>query len=303
MSTTVPTSTSVATDGSNAPGEPTTVGFVVGPMSFVQKLDGAFGFLRIELGTMLAGAAALVLPPALIAQLAAGRTTAFTVLGADLNNDPTGTGAGSGWSALASFASSLWLSWGTLALGVYAALLLRRRLAGEDVSARSLLGGTLRRMGGGTGAWALHLVALGIGFMVCGIGVLVPMTWFLVIGPVIGLEDAGFRGLGRSMKLTQSRFGATLLVVGASSFLTLLLAVVPTGVVDLVVALLDGTTLPTSWEWAPRAAAGLLATAAAGTVAVSVALTTYVDLRCRREGWDLLSRMTEEFPPPRRGDR
>ena len=74
------------------------------------------------------------------------------------------------------------------------------------------------------------------------------------------------------------------------------LAVVPSGVVDLVVNMLAGTTLPTDWEWVPRAAAGLLATAAASTVAVSVALTSYVHLRCRREGWDLMSRMVDEFP-------
>lgn len=296
VSPTVPAS-SPAQPTTHAPGdEPATVGFVVGPMGFVEKLDGAFGFLRIELGAMLAGAAVLVLPPSLLAQLLAGRTTAFTVLGADLNNDPTGTGAGSGWNGLGSVVVSLWLSLGTLALGVYAALLLRRRLAGQPVEVRSLLRGTARRMGGGFGAWVLHLVGLGIGFAVCGIGVLVPMTWFLVIGPVIGIEDGGWRAVGRSMSLTQSRFFGTMLVVVASTFLTALLAVVPSGVVDLVVNMLAGTTLPTDWEWVPRAAAGLLATAAASTVAVSVALTSYVDLRCRREGWDLMSRMVDEFP-------
>ena len=278
--------------------EPTTVGFVVGPMHFVQKLDGAFGFLRLELSTMLLGAVVLVLPPSLLAQVVARQATVFTVLSADLNNDPTGTGVGSGWSALGSVAASLWLSLGTLALGIYAGLLLRARLAGEPVSVRMLLDGTLRRLGGGAGAWALHLVALGFGLLACGVGVLVPMTLLLVIGPVIGVEDAGFRGFTRSVSLTQTRFFAILGVVVASTLLTALLSAVPPNVVDLIVELLAGTTLPTGWEWIPKAAAGLLATAAASTVAVSIALTTYVDLRCRREGWDLLSRMADEFPPP-----
>lgn len=278
--------------------EPTTVGFVVGPMNFVQKLDGAFGFLRLELSTMLLGAVVLVLPPSLLAQVVARQATVFTVLSADLNNDPTGTGVGSGWSALGSVAASLWLSLGTLALGIYAGLLLRARLAGEPVSVRMLLDGTLRRLGGGAGAWALHLVALGFGLLACGVGVLVPMTLLLVIGPVIGVEDAGFRGFTRSASLTQTRFFAILGVVVASTLLTALLSAVPPNVVDLIVELLAGTTLPTGWEWIPKAAAGLLATAAASTVAVSIALTTYVDLRCRREGWDLLSRMADEFPPP-----
>jgi hypothetical protein len=278
--------------------EPTTVGFVVGPMNFVQKLDGAFGFLRLELSTMLLGAVVLVLPPSLLAQVVARQATVFTVLSADLNNDPTGTGVGSGWSALGSVAASLWLSLGTLALGIYAGLLLRARLAGEPVSVRMLLDGTLRRLGGGAGAWALHLVALGFGLLACGVGVLVPMTLLLVIGPVIGVEDAGFRGFTRSVSLTQTRFFAILGVVVASTLLTALLSAVPPNVVDLIVELLAGTTLPTGWEWIPKAAAGLLATAAASTVAVSIALTTYVDLRCRREGWDLLSRMADEFPPP-----
>ncbi len=278
--------------------EPTTVGFVVGPMNFVQKLDGAFGFLRLELSTMLLGAVVLVLPPSLLAQVVARQATVFTVLSADLNNDPTGTGVGSGWSALGSVAASLWLSLGTLALGIYAGLLLRARLAGEPVSVRMLLDGTLRRLGGGAGAWALHLVALGFGLLACGVGVLVPMTLLLVIGPVIGVEDAGFRGFTRSASLTQTRFFAILGVVVASTLLTALLSAVPPNVVDLIVELLAGTTLPTGWDWIPKAAAGLLATAAASTVAVSIALTTYVDLRCRREGWDLLSRMADEFPPP-----
>ena len=268
--------------------EPTTVGFVVGPMNFVQKLDGAFGFLRLELSTMLLGAVVLVLPPSLLAQVVARQATVFTVLSADLNNDPTGTGV----------AASLWLSLGTLALGIYAGLLLRARLAGEPVSVRMLLDGTLRRLGGGAGAWALHLVALGFGLLACGVGVLVPMTLLLVIGPVIGVEDAGFRGFTRSVSLTQTRFFAILGVVVASTLLTALLSAVPPNVVDLIVELLAGTTLPTGWDWIPKAAAGLLATAAASTVAVSIALTTYVDLRCRREGWDLLSRMADEFPPP-----
>jgi hypothetical protein len=278
--------------------EPTTVGFVVGPMNFVQKLDGAFGFLRLELSAMLLGAVVLVLPPSLLAQVVARQATMFTVLSADLNNDPTGTGVGSGWSALGSVAASLWLSLGTLALGIYAGLLLRARLAGEPVSVRMLLDGTLRRLGGGAGAWALHLVALGFGLLACGVGVLVPMTLLLVIGPVIGVEDAGFRGFTRSVSLTQTRFFAILGVVVASTLLTALLSAVPPNVVDLIVELLAGTTLPTGWDWIPKAAAGLLATAAASTVAVSIALTTYVDLRCRREGWDLLSRMADEFPPP-----
>ncbi len=278
--------------------EPTTVGFVVGPMNFVQKLDGAFGFLRLELSAMLLGAVVLVLPPSLLAQVVARQATMFTVLSADLNNDPTGTGVGSGWSALGSVAASLWLSLGTLALGIYAGLLLRARLAGEPVSVRMLLDGTLRRLGGGAGAWALHLVALGFGLLACGVGVLVPMTLLLVIGPVIGVEDAGFRGFTRSASLTQTRFFAILGVVVASTLLTALLSAVPPNVVDLIVELLAGTTLPTGWDWIPKAAAGLLATAAASTVAVSIALTTYVDLRCRREGWDLLSRMADEFPPP-----
>lgn len=278
--------------------EPTTVGFVVGPMNFVQKLDGAFGFLRLELSAMLLGAVVLVLPPSLLAQVVARQATVFTVLSADLNNDPTGTGVGSGWSALGSVAASLWLSLGTLALGIYAGLLLRARLAGEPVSVRMLLDGTLRRLGGGAGAWALHLVALGFGLLACGVGVLVPMTLLLVIGPVIGVEDAGFRGFTRSVSLTQTRFFAILGVVVASTLLTALLSAVPPNVVDLIVELLAGTTLPTGWDWIPKAAAGLLATAAASTVAVSIALTTYVDLRCRREGWDLLSRMADEFPPP-----
>ena len=250
--------------------EPTTVGFVVGPMNFVQKLDGAFGFLRLELSAMLLGAVVLVLPPSLLAQVVARQATMFTVLSADLNNDPTGTGVGSGWSALGSVAASLWLSLGTLALGIYAGLLLRARLAGEPVSVRMLLD----------------------------VGVLVPMTLLLVIGPVIGVEDAGFRGFTRSASLTQTRFFAILGVVVASTLLTALLSAVPPNVVDLIVELLAGTTLPTGWDWIPKAAAGLLATAAASTVAVSIALTTYVDLRCRREGWDLLSRMADEFPPP-----
>ena len=200
--------------------------------------------------------------------------------------------------ALGSVAASLWLSLGTLALGIYAGLLLRARLAGEPVSVRMLLDGTLRRLGGGAGAWALHLVALGFGLLACGVGVLVPMTLLLVIGPVIGVEDAGFRGFTRSVSLTQTRFFAILGVVVASTLLTALLSAVPPNVVDLIVELLAGTTLPTGWDWIPKAAAGLLATAAASTVAVSIALTTYVDLRCRREGWDLLSRMADEFPPP-----
>jgi hypothetical protein len=267
-------------------------------MNFVQKLDGAFGFLRLELSAMLLGAVVLVLPPSLLAQVVARQATMFTVLSADLNNDPTGTGVGSGWSALGSVAASLWLSLGTLALGIYAGLLLRARLAGEPVSVRMLLDGTLRRLGGGAGAWALHLVALGFGLLACGVGVLVPMTLLLVIGPVIGVEDAGFRGFTRSVSLTQTRFFAILGVVVASTLLTALLSAVPPNVVDLIVELLAGTTLPTGWDWIPKAAAGLLATAAASTVAVSIALTTYVDLRCRREGWDLLSRMADEFPPP-----
>ena len=121
-----------------------------------------------------------VLPPSLLAQVVARQATMFTVLSADLNNDPTGTGVVSGWSALGSVAASLWLSLGTLALGIYAGLLLRARLAGEPVSVRMLLDGTLRRLGGGAGAWALHLVALGFGLLACGVGVLVPMTLLLV---------------------------------------------------------------------------------------------------------------------------
>ncbi|MEZ5380397.1 MAG: hypothetical protein R2754_01235 [Microthrixaceae bacterium] len=278
--------------------DPPAIGFAVAPLGFVEKLDGAFGFLRRELPLMLGGAAALVLPPALAAQLVSGRTTAWTVLSADPANDPTGTGATSGWQVLGSLTFSLWLSLGTCALGVYAGLLLRARLGREDVTMWSLLGGTVRRLPGTVGAWVLHLLVYALMVFTCGTGLILAATFMLVVGPVIGMEDSGWRGFGRSASLAGSRFFPTLGVVAASTLLTLMLALVPRGVVVLVAQLLYGVSTP-DWLWVVDGAVGFVSSAAAGAVAASVALVAYVDLRCRREGWDLLSRMATEFPPPR----
>lgn len=129
-------------------------------------------------------------------------------------------------------------------------------------------------------AWLLvHLAELGF-LILLFVPVIVPITWFAVVTPVVALESVGpIRSLGRSFRLCQRNFGKVL----GTWMLVAVVDVLLSGALTAVGVLVADR----SWGWIAN---GALASAAALiTVPFVAACATllYLDLRVRSEGLDL----------------
>ncbi len=138
------------------------------------------------------------------------------------------------------------------------------------------------------------LVAIGA-LLSAGAGGIVLAVFFLVVAPVVGAEDAGFRtAMQRSMSLVTPRFFAGimffLLVGGGGQVMRLVLRLLP--------SILGITVLPIP-SWIVGGIFDLLATTVMIAFTASAATILYLDLRIRREGIDLDMAMARAFPGAR----
>jgi hypothetical protein len=122
-----------------------------------------------------------------------------------------------------------------------------------------------------------------LGFLACGVGVLVPLTIFAVAIPVLILEHvSASRALGRSYELTKPHAGHVFSVVILSQ---LLMLVVQSGLGLLILLVLrsSSVTAVVLVSGLASAVAAMLTTPFLATSTVAL----YFDLRIRAEGFDV----------------
>jgi hypothetical protein len=254
------------------------------PMTLSDILDGAFKLFRANARTIAIVVAVLVVPFQIIGALAErnllggkGLLTAF--------NDPSVSTSGGRSSA------QVWASVGVTVINLLllpfvagaVAKIVAASYIGEELTARQALRAVWHRAGSLFGAWWIwHPIEI-IGFALCVLPGLAWMTMFVMVAPVIVIEDLGpIQGLKRSWRLAKRRFWPTLgisLLAGLMAYvLGQMLSAVPT---------LGGLFIGLRWGWI-LLAVGNSAVAILVTPLVSIVATLlYFDVRIRTEGFDL----------------
>jgi hypothetical protein len=124
---------------------------------------------------------------------------------------------------------------------------------------------------------------------------LVAIVLFSVSGPVLAFEQPrGLGALGRSYRLTAFRLGTSIMCVLGAAFMNWVITIGLSGVVTFALRS-NPFASDQSWEWMPMAAANLLGATIANALSACVACVLYLDLRSRREGWDLRREMVAAF--------
>jgi hypothetical protein len=249
------------------------------PLTAADVLDGSIAVLKAAPRTVLAIAAAVVVPLELLASW----------LQRDTLSDNGISGVVSAASSTTSPVADVTVT--TLVLfamsGVVLAIvagaiahLCSGWYADRDVDAREALGASIRRLPALVVAWVFVHVFEAIGLVGLAIGSLLVMPLFVVVAPAIVVEHLGpWQGIRRSMRLTKTRYAAVLGIA------------VLVGVVDglLTIALSGVGLLFEFFEWGWIVNAVTSAGSALVTVPFVAAAATlvYFDLRVRSEGLDI----------------
>ncbi len=273
-----PVVTRPAAGASSTPDGP----LLIGPMNFVDILDGAFTLYRANARTLIAVTATLLLPVKLL----------VAWLGRDV--------AISGASGLLSDSSANRLTFNQgssvaralVALGVSVLLVPFLHGVVSRVGCASYFGGrlgpaeALRAVRGRwwalIAAWVLVHLAEGVGGVLLFFPALLVMALFMAVAPAIAIEGLGpIQGMRRSARLLGPRMLPVLGVALGS-------AVVVSGVdfaLGWLPALLGVATGP--WGWLFQAAGTVLTSVLATPYVALVATLVYFDARIRSEGMDV----------------
>jgi hypothetical protein len=158
---------------------------------------------------------------------------------------------------------------------------------GEDVSWRSSLRYALRRLPAVIGLSLLSTIIIAIGFILCVIPGIYLWGAFYVAVPVLLVEGVGpRRALGRSRQLVRGRWWGTIGVAIVGSVLVFVVAGALNGLI-LGVALASPSQ-NTVTGFVLTTLATTLSAVLTTPAAAAFATVLYVDLRVRKEGFDLL---------------
>ncbi|MGK2928049.1 MAG: hypothetical protein ACSLFO_00555 [Acidimicrobiales bacterium] len=256
-------------------------------MTIPDLLDGAFAIVKRRPRDVFVLAVAFVVPVEVLSAL-----LLRDVLSGDLfATDDVGTfdgpfaGLDTTLTSFAIGAISLALLAGALAHMVAA------WYAGEDLPPGTVIRHTLRRSPALlVGVVVVHVLEL-VGLIALIVGAYFAMALLHVVSPVIVAEGVGpFRAIARSVRLTSSRFGTSLIV---PSLVGLIGALVGFGF--QLLPELATIVIPDDWVWLARATGQTLAQLVVVPFTAGVAVLYHLDLRIRSEGFDIEMRARAVF--------
>lgn len=259
------------------------------PVGAGAVLDGAVELLRFRFGRLLALTACLFVPVWLLNVVLALVEPPVTTGGGGLDLLGTSAVSSSSWVWVVAVVQLCALSLLGLCVGHLAMSLTR----GEDVTLGQLGSLALRRWWVAVLIVPLNGLAHAAGLCAMGIGWIVADALVFLASVVAGAERTGpWRSFARSVELTRPDLGRALVVVLGGGALTLLIRVsLSLGPTVLVTSLAPSPTL-----------VGLVGALGSAVLLITQPLTaciaarTYLDLRCRREGYDLGLRVERLAP-------
>ncbi len=262
------------------------------PFTLGDVLDGSFAVLKQRPGTILGFTAAVVLPVQLLAAyLSREQLDAF----ADF---PTGFTTGSSLVGSGRPVTDFALMYlGLLPLPFVAAFLGRLVASwygGSEPSTRELLDAVGRSTPTILATFVVVHLAETVAALVLFLPLLFLMPFFLLVGPIIGMEGGGPGPvLQRSWQLGARLYWKAFTVVVTTALLAGLLnlsfSLLPT-----LLALVVGST----WGWLIMALGNGAAAVITTPVVAGTAVLHLLDVRVRTEGLDLELRAIEEFGAP-----
>jgi hypothetical protein len=261
------------------------------PMTAADVLDGSIAVIKVAPRTILAISAAVVVPLELLTSWLQRETLSDSGLSGAL-------------SAASSTSSPLVdVTFTTVALFVVSGVVLSvvagaiayamsAWYADRNTTAGKALHASVGRLPALGLAWLLVHAIEAVGLIGLFIGAIFLMPLFVVVAPAIVVEGLGpWRGVRRSMKLTQSRYGAVLGVALLVGIVDLVLTVALTGI-GLVFELFD-------WGWIVTAVCSAGSSLITVPFVAGAATLLYFDLRVRSEGLDLELSVAAHFSSAR----
>jgi hypothetical protein len=257
------------------------------PMMFSDLLDGSFRLLKANLGTIVLVAALFLIPVNLVAaffqrDLLGGYGFFELMQDPSLFEEAAGPQSSSG-PLIGSLVAGLATLLVTPFIGGATSMIVATSYLGGELKAGPAVRATGRRFLVLLAVFFLTLLLKIGGLVLCIVGVLVPMTFFLVTTPVVMVEEAGpIQAMARSVTLVRPRFWPVMAIGIGSGLLASFLGNILAGPFS-VAALAVGYR----WGWI-LAAIGAILPALITTPFVSILATlVYFDLRIRNEGFDL----------------
>jgi len=249
------------------------------PMTAADVLDGSIAIIKVAPRTILAISAAVVVPLELLTSWLQRETLSDSGL----------SGALSAASSTSSPIVDVTVT--TVALFVLSGVVLSvvagaiaytisAWYADRDASAGEALRASVGRLPALVLAWLLVHAIEAVGLIGLLIGTIFLMPLFVVVAPAIVVERLGpWRGIRRSIKLTQTRYGAVLGIALLVAVVDLVLTVALTGI-GYVFELFE-------WGWIVTAVCSAGSSLITVPFVAGAATLLYFDLRVRSEGLDL----------------
>jgi hypothetical protein len=254
------------------------------PMTVPDLLDGAFAILKLRPRDVLTLAVLFVVPIEVISTILLRDVLDEGALSAFGDSSSVAVDDSGAFSGLDATLVSVAISAVSLAL-IAGALshLVARWYDGEDVTPAAAAAVALRRSPALLVALVVvHLLEV-VGLLGIGIGAYVVMSLMHVVSPVVVVERLGpFRAVGRSMRLTTSRFGTSLVVPGLVGVIGALVGFGFQLIPELVAAVVPG-----EWDWLVRGVGQTLSQLVVVPFTAGVAVLYHLDLRIRAEGLDI----------------
>jgi hypothetical protein len=256
------------------------------PRTLADILDGGFAVFKARPRRILAVAAAFVVPAQLIAAFLQRNVGGggFDVASA-FSNDPTvleeeSTGD---WQIVALILVLIVASTALVCVATAIAHLVTQWTMGRDPAAGELFGVVGRRAWPLLASFVLVKLAELAGAFVCYIGIPFVMTLFLVVAPVIAVENGGpLSAMGRSVRLVRPRYfpamGIALVMALVSELLGLALSALPQFLAAWI-GLERG--------WLLLALGGIMSELIVLPFVAAATVLLYLDLRVRTEGFDI----------------
>lgn len=257
------------------------------PMTIPDLLDGAFAIVKRRPRDVFVLAVAFVVPVEVLSALLLRDVLSGDLFPAEDAGTFDGPFAGLD-TTLASFAI------GAISLALLAGALAHMVAAwydGCDLPPGTVIRHTLRRSPALlVGVVVVHVLEV-VGLIGLIVGAYFVMALLHVVSPVIVAEGVGpFRAIARSMRLTSSRFGTSLIV---PSLVGLIGALVGFGF--QLLPELAAIVIPDDWVWLARATGQTLAQLVVVPFTAGVAVLYHLDLRIRSEGFDIETRARAVF--------
>lgn len=253
------------------------------PMTIPDLLDGAFAIVKRRPRDVFILAVAFVVPVEVLSAFLLRDVMSGDLFATD------GTDPFAGFDATVS----------SMAIGALSLALLAGALAhlvdawyqGRDLPPGPVLVHTLKRAPALlVGVVVVHVLEI-VGLFGLLVGAYFAMALLHVVSPVIVAEDVGpFRAIARSVRLTSSRFGTSLVVPALVGLIGALV-----GFGFQLLPELATIVVPDDWVWLARATGQTLAQLVVVPFTAGVAVLYHLDLRIRSEGFDIETRARAVF--------